>query len=133
MARTLLRRRTCRGSPENFAARNANERFERGLGADDPRPEGEHVHVVVLDALVRRIGVVTDGGADAADLVGRHGRTDPGSTDEDPAIDLAVPDRVPEPRGEVGVVVLGIGSVATEVDQLMSPGQPRRSGRATRP
>src|ERR1700692_4269181 len=38
--------------------------------ADHLGPEAEHVHVVVLDALVRRIGVVADRGADAAHLRG---------------------------------------------------------------
>src|SRR6266540_722416 len=39
-----------------------------GLG-DDERPEREHVHVVVLDPLVRRVVVVADARADAGDLV----------------------------------------------------------------
>src|SRR3954451_19964784 len=38
------------------------------LGAHDFRSQAEHVHVVVLDALVRRIRVVADGRADAGEL-----------------------------------------------------------------
>src|ERR1019366_6568114 len=38
--------------------------------ADHLGAEAEHVHVVVLDALVRGVGVVADRGADAAHLRG---------------------------------------------------------------
>ena len=76
MARTLSRRRWWRGSPLNVAPRNASAHSKAGSGPIDPRAEGQDVHVVVLDALVRGIGVVADGGADAAHLVGRHGRAD---------------------------------------------------------
>ena len=40
------------------------------LPADDLRAEAEHVHVVVLDALMRGVGVVTDRRADPGDLAG---------------------------------------------------------------
>src|SRR5882724_2882680 len=43
--------------------------------ADDLRPEAEDVHVVVLDALMRRIGVVADRGTNPVDLAGGHRRT----------------------------------------------------------
>ena len=71
------------------AERRGEERqraLEGGLGADDPRAEGQHVHVVVLDALVRRVRVVAHGGAHAADLVRGDARADAGAADEDPAI-----------------------------------------------
>src|SRR5436189_3362143 len=50
--------------PGEHRGDEGNGAFERGLGPDDPRPEGQHVHVVMLDALVRRVRVVADGGAD---------------------------------------------------------------------
>ena len=86
IARTLSRRRTWRGSPEKVAPRKATRALEGELRADDAGAEGEDVHVVVLDALARRVRVVADGGADAADLVRRHGGADARAADEDPAI-----------------------------------------------
>ena len=47
------------------------------LRPDDPGAQGQHVHVVVLDALVGGVRVVADRGADAADLVGRHAAPTP--------------------------------------------------------
>ena len=88
-------------------------------------PEREDVHVVVLDALMGRVRVVADRGPDAADLVRRDARADAGAADEDPALGLAVADRVAEPRGEVRVVVRRIGAVAAEVDQLVAEVAPR--------
>src|SRR5262249_48948711 len=40
-------------------------------GADDLRAEAQHVHVVVLDALVRAVALVADGGAGGAGPRGR--------------------------------------------------------------
>src|SRR5690349_10805051 len=42
------------------------------LAPDHLRAQAKHVHVVVLDALVRGVGVVADRGADPGDLAGRH-------------------------------------------------------------
>ena len=131
IARTLSRRRRWRDSPLNVAARNASEHSSAGSGADDPRAEGQHVHVVVLDALVRRVRVVAHGGPHAADLVRGHARADAGAADEDPAIDLAVADRVPEPLREVRVVVVRVRAVAAEVDELVvRAAPPPRAGGA---
>src|SRR5918993_6060679 len=52
------------------------------LGADDLRPEAEHVHVVVLDALMRRVDVVADRGPDPGELACCDRGTDPRSADE---------------------------------------------------
>ena len=64
-------------------AEEGDRALERRLGPDDPRSEREDVHVVVLDALMRGVGVVADGGADPGQLVGRDRGADPGPTDED--------------------------------------------------
>ena len=55
--------------------------LERRLDPDDPRAEGQDVHVVVLDALVGRVGVVADRRAHAADLVRGDARADAGAAD----------------------------------------------------
>ena len=47
-------------------------------------------------------------------------RADARAADQDAAIGLAVDDRLAEPLGEVGVVVVGVGAVAAEVDQLVA-------------
>ena len=82
--------------------------FERRLGADDACPESEDVHVVVLDALVGRVGVVANGGADAPNLVGCHGGSDARPADEDPAIDLTITDGMTETSGEIRIVVIRV-------------------------
>src|SRR6187551_2245943 len=94
--------------------------LEARLGPDHTRAQGEHVHVVVFDALVRGISVVTDRRTDAAHLVGRHRGADARATDQDAAIRRAVLDRLAEALREVGVIVGRIGAVPAEVDQLVS-------------
>ena len=94
IARTLSSRRRWRASPLNVRREEGDAALERRLGPDDPGAERQDVHVVVLDALVGRVGVVADGGADAADLVRRDARADAGAADEDAALGLAVADRV---------------------------------------
>ena len=68
-----------------------------------------------------------------AHLVGRDARPDAGAADEDAAVGLAVADRVAEPLGEVRVVVVGIGAVAAEVDELVVRGRRAASRRRARP
>src|SRR3954469_23757387 len=63
------------------------------LGAHDFRPEAEHVHVVVLYALVRRVDVVADRRADPWKLVRRDRRADARPTDEQRALGCAATDR----------------------------------------
>src|SRR4051794_41530302 len=60
--------------------------LEGELGTDDPRAEHEHVHVVVLDALVRGGRVVTDRRANAADLAGGDRRAAARAADEQAAL-----------------------------------------------
>src|SRR5439155_24005242 len=71
------------------------------------RAETEHVHVVVLDALVRGVPIVADRGADAGDLRsgdrGAHARaadkhTALGRAGEDRVADLARLDGIVDPR-----------------------------------
>src|SRR3954453_7008607 len=62
------------------------------LGADDLRAQAEHVHVVVLDALVRGVDVVADGRANPGDLAGGNRRADAGAADQDAAVGAALAD-----------------------------------------
>src|SRR4051794_2696517 len=90
------------------------------LWPDHPRAEREDVHVVVLDALVGGVGVMTHGRPNPLDLVRGDARANAGATDQDPAVSLSVADGVAEARGEVRVVVLRVGPVAAEVDGLVT-------------
>ena len=94
-ARTLSSRRRWRGSPLNVAPRKAQAHSNAELDPDDPRAERQDVHVVVLDALVRRVRVVADGGAHAADLVRGDARAHAGAADQDAALRLAVGTALP--------------------------------------
>src|SRR5258708_7782768 len=58
----------------------------RQLNANHARPQHQHIHVVVLHALVRRIAVMAEPGADSRDLVGCNGRAYSASADQDPAL-----------------------------------------------
>ena len=135
IARTLSRRRRWRGSPLNVAPRNASEISTAGSMPMTRAPERQHVHVVVLDALVR-----------ASTCRGRPRRGCrascwPRSTRPTPDPQMRIPrsaaallEREPQALGEVRVVVLRVGAVAAEVDQLVVAGRARpRAARAARP
>src|SRR5690349_3229440 len=106
--------------PAELRAEEGEDALPGRLRADHPRAEGQDVHVVVLDALVGGIRVVADGGPDAADLVRRDARAHAGAADEDPAVRVPVADRIADLRREVRVVILGVGAVAAQVDQLVA-------------
>src|SRR5712691_5797640 len=91
----------------------------REPGPDDLGAKAEHVHVVVLDALVRRIDVVADRRANPGQLAGRNRRAHTGAADEDAALRVAGQNRLADLAGLVGVVdAVGIGSGA----QVHDPG-----------
>src|SRR3954452_8088813 len=89
------------------------------FGADDLGAEAEHVHVVVLDALVRGIGVVADRCADARDLVGRDRRDDARAADEQRSLGLAAADRLGDLTRLVGVVDPRLRLVGAQIDRLV--------------
>src|SRR6266545_852751 len=88
-------------------------------GTDDASAQDEDVHVVVLDALVRRVDVVADGGADAGDLVGGHAGAHSAAADEHGPL------RAPVLHGQghllrvVGIID-GRGRVRAHVDHVVS-------------
>ena len=67
-------------------------------------PEDEHVHVVVLDALVRRVGVVAQPGADAGHPVRRHRRAHAAAAHDDAAVGAVPAQGGADRLGVVGVV-----------------------------
>ena len=98
------------------------------LGADDLRAQAEHVQVVVLDALVRRVGVVADRGPDSGELAGRDGGSDARAADEDPALGPAVRERGADLARLVRIVDPPRIRVGAEIDELVP--SPRRAPRA---
>src|SRR5438034_5360249 len=71
---------------------------------DDFRAEAEHVHVIVLHALVRGVDVVADGRANPRELAGRHRSAHAGPADEDAELGVPALDRLPDFPGLHGIV-----------------------------
>src|SRR3954468_55748 len=90
------------------------------LRADHLRADAEDVHVVVLDALVRRVRVVADGGPDARELAGGDRGADAGAADEDPALRVTAADRIADLTRLVRVVDPRFGPIRAEVDGLVA-------------
>ena len=91
-----------------FAAEGRGEKRvdqrPRQRRADHARAEAQHVHVVVLDRLPRRVGVVADRGANAGKLARRDRRAGAAAADDDAAIGLPVAHGLRHRFGDVGVV-----------------------------
>src|SRR5262249_52558488 len=83
------------------------------LDAHDPPAQAQDVHVVVLDPLADRVMVVAQAGPDPSHLVGGHGRPDPATADDDPAVELAGRHGAGERNDVVGVVVVRIARCGT--------------------
>ncbi len=64
----------------------------RHLRPDHPTAEDEHVHVIVLDALVRRVGVVTEAGANTRNFIRGNARAHTAPTHEHATLSLTVQD-----------------------------------------
>ena len=114
------------GAPRNAATSSRGERRPDDLGA-----EAEHVHVVVLDALVRRVDVVADRRADPGDLAGGDRGADARAADEDAALARA-PRGSPSPTLArlVRVVDAHRVGVDAEVDRLVAARRDRLEDRA---
>src|SRR5436190_24089805 len=94
--------------PDECAHELGCEARSHDLGA-----EAEDVHVVVLDALVRRVGVVADRGADAGDLAGRDRGADPRAAAEHAALGAAADEGVADLARLVRTVdALRVGVIA---------------------
>jgi len=101
-------------------AQEGAHQVDRQRGADDLRAEAEHVHVVVLDALMRRVDVVAHGAPDSVHLGNGHRRTDARAADEDAALTVAVLDQPSQLSRLVGIVDPDCIGVDTQVERLVS-------------
>src|SRR5579875_967371 len=79
------------------------------------RAQAEHVHVVVLDALMRGVGVMAEAGPYARHLVGHHRGPDAAAAYDDTAPGLAGADGQRHGQGEVRVVA-GLLAVRPEIE-----------------
>ncbi len=104
IALTLSRRRWWRASPEKRAPMIRPHELDRQLRPDNAGAERQHVHVVVLHALVRRVGVVTHGRADARHLVRGDRRADAAAAEDDPSLGRAVDNAQADGFGEIRII-----------------------------
>jgi hypothetical protein len=86
--------------------------FSRNLDADHPRAEHKYIHIIVFHALVCRIFVMAQPGADAGNLVCCNAGSDPASADEHTPIRRSVQHLPGDDLGVVRVVdrVFGVSS-----------------------
>ena len=129
----LPSRRSWRGSPVKVAPRKATAHSKAGSGPMTRAPSVRTFMSSCSTPWCAEYVSWQTAAPDAAHLVGRHGRADPRSADEDPAIGVARVDRLAEPPREVRVVVVRVGAVAAEVDQVVAEAGRGRGGRAARP
>jgi len=78
--------------------------------------------VIVLDALLGREMVVNQAGADTLDLVGAHRRANAAAADREAAIHFPRCHRSGEWNDEVGIVVVVVQLVSTEINDLVARG-----------
>ena len=97
--------------------------FAGGLDTDDAGAETEHIHIVVLDSLVRRVGIVAEAGAGSADFVGGDAGADAAAADNDAALGLAGGDSSGDGERKVRVVVKRIVLMRAEVGHFVSVGR----------
>lgn len=87
--------------------KRAND-IEGKLAANHPRTDTEHVHVVMLDTLVGRVGVMANRRANAGDFVSRNADADPAATDQNAAIRLAADDLASDGFSKVGIITTSL-------------------------
>ena len=97
----------------------AHDQGLRDLVPDYPGAQAQDVHVVVLDPLSRRVGVVAQARAHPAYLVGRYTGAHAAAADDDASVDRAVRYPASHQPGEIRVVVAGVEGMSADVLDLM--------------
>jgi predicted PurR-regulated permease PerM len=87
------------------------------LGADDAAAQHQHVHVIVLDALVRRVGVMAKSGTNPGYPVGGHRCANPASAEENAALRLVLAQGLADRLRVIGIVHR-IGAIGAQVENL---------------
>ena len=88
------------------------------LDADDTTAEHQHVHVVVLDALVRRVGVMAQSGANPGNPVRGHRCAHAAPAEQDAALGPVLAQGSTDGLRIVGIVHR-IGAVGAQVEDLV--------------
>ena len=90
------------------------DQFVRQVRPNDLRSNAKHVHIVVLDTLVRRVRVVANSGPNATQLRGCDARANAAPADYDPSISPALLNFLTAANREIRIVVSGVQSMAIE-------------------
>src|SRR5579884_49558 len=90
--------------PGKLRVQKILRQLARQIVPDDARSQHQHVHVVVLDSLMRRIAVVAIAGADSRNLIGRHRCADAASANHDAPVGALLDDRQAHRFGVIGIV-----------------------------
>src|SRR5436190_1579359 len=99
-----MRRSASAASWISLTARLSYTAFGSSPCADDAAAQDEDVHVVVLDALMRRICIVAQPRTDPLDPVRCHRRADAAAADDDAALGPMFPQRRADCLGVVGII-----------------------------
>ena len=81
---------------------------------DEVRRQREHISIIMLAREFREFGLPAERGTDTLVLVGSHGDTVSGGTDDNAELIFAFLYRLSERMGEIGIVAT-LGRVAAEV------------------
>ena len=100
-------------------AQEGGDEFLGESDSDDSRAEHEHVHIVMFDALMRGVGIVTESGSDAGDFVGGDGGADTAAADENTSFGFPGDDGFAQGFGEIGVVGR-IGVEGADVENIVT-------------
>ena len=73
-----------------FCGQKRTNKFAHECPSHDLSTEAQYVGIIVLDALVRRICVMSKGGPDTLHFVGCHAGPDTGTANKDPTFSLSV-------------------------------------------
>src|SRR5260221_11011382 len=106
--------------PRKTPAEERPDEFGSQLLTDDPRPQAQDVHVVILHALPCGKRVVTHARADAAHLVRGDSGADAAPTQHDSAISAPVDDRGRNGRRPIGIVVARLHGRGTAVHRPLA-------------
>ncbi len=97
----------------------ANELF-RQFVADDARAEGEDIHIVVLDALMRRVSIMADAGANATHFTCSYGGANSAPADHDTALGFALLDGEANRLSKIGIIIGRVIAIRAAVHDDMS-------------
>ncbi len=99
------------------SSKEGPNQLSRQLGANHAGAQDKYVHVIVLYSLMRGIGIVTESGTDASDLVGSYGCTDTAAADDDSPISEAVAHGDSDGLGKIRVVN-GLGRMRAHIEDV---------------